>query len=208
LDSSIGKEKQMSEKEKLRELVSGVYRAGKEQYGKFRARRASELDGMAMVFESMEEKELQTMCRNFSEELKAGFKKRFQRDDRGEQRRSFPPSRFEVGTKILREVDTSGYPSKLVDSVFDETDSGDLVFKAVFENGSSFPVATPIEEGTKGMTCFCREELPEDWIYFEVVRLNRQGKSVMVKPVSGSEDDLYAIYDSEKRKEPSTWDVD
>lgn len=204
---SLEREK-MSEKEKLRDVVNGVYRAGKEQWGKYRAMRASELDGMALIFEAMEEKELQTMCRNFSDELKAEFRKRFQGSDRGEDRRPFPPSRFQIGTKILREIDDTSYPAKVLDPEFEETDSGDLIFKAVFENGNSHPVALPIVEGTKGMTCFCRDELPDDWIYFEVVRLNRQGKSVMVKPVSGSDEELFELYDSEKKKEPSTWNVD
>ncbi len=48
---------------------------------------------------------------------------------------------------------------------------------------------------TRSLVCFS-EELPfRNWTYFEVVRLNREGRSVLVRPVAGPLQELLDQYD-------------
>lgn len=197
----------MDNKEKIRNVINGCYRAGKEQWGRFKAERISELKGMQAVLEAMEDQELATMCKNFSAELTASFPPRRNfRDSRGFDSRekprfeNRPESRFKVGTKILRDADLTKYPPQLLDHAFDQTDSGDFVFKAVFDDRSDHPVALPATENNKGMTCFCREKIDQSVIYFEVTQVHRNGKSVIVKPVAGNDDELLAMYDAQEEK--------
>jgi len=206
----------MDSKEKIRNVINGCYRAGKEQWGRFKGERISELKGMQAVLEAQEDQELATMCKNFSEELRASFPSRRNfRDSRGssedfrnrEQPRfeSRPESRFKVGTKILRDVDLTKYPPQLIDHLFDKTDSGDVVFKAVFDDRSEHPVALPASLDNKGMTCFCRDKIDQSLIYFEVVQVHRNGKSVIVKVVAGNDDELVEMYDAQEKPSNVEW---
>lgn len=51
-----------------------------------------------------------------------------------------------------------------------------------------------------GLVCICREEIPTDWIAFEVVGVAKSQKAAFVKPVRGTTDELLAMYHTEGQR--------
>lgn len=116
--------------------------------------------------------------------------------------RSVPP----VGTKLYREVFVYQDGGKEIDPCrggFDEN----LPDRSGYKTGFVFRVSEGLgfrrpnwvvnsgslsQTFNKGLICFCRQPIPDDWTYFEVIHAGKN--HVVVKPVVGDKEELLAMY--------------
>lgn len=80
--------------------------------------------------------------------------------------------------------------------IFRARSSTDCPFLRVNKNSNNtFPwIALSGGNSGAGMICFCSEVIPDDWILFKVISISKNKNAVLVKPWSGSINDLLAYY--------------
>lgn len=92
------------------------------------------------------------------------------------------PMQLQIGNRIWRNVDAdtvAGNPH------LEKTERG-YAFRAAYSQDRR---AWTVSSGRYGIVCFCdSSEIPENWTYFRVVRMDR--RYAIVVPVAGSEDEL------------------
>ncbi len=76
----------------------------------------------------------------------------------------------------------------------------EFVLRAIYGAGycTKDPQDWIIGNHTRGLVCFCAEEIPADWTWFEVVEMSEDRTSAIVKPVVGDKKallDRYVIKD-------------
>lgn len=101
-----------------------------------------------------------------------------------------------MGSLILRPVSRKQDGStEFIDIDFAPTDTGYKVFKASRYVGNPICYYTRKWIATKptinkSLVCFCAQDIPDDWIAFEVVGFSKKKRSCFVKPVKGTMKDL------------------
>ncbi|OHD23805.1 MAG: hypothetical protein A2Y38_17090 [Spirochaetes bacterium GWB1_59_5] len=118
---------------------------------------------------------------------------------------------LQVGMRILRPVEVhsdgrmeveefllvpvSGIQKPLV-HVIQKTERGTYTLRANWGLRKTMDPHAWVAVGMqhRGIVCFCNGEVPDNWIAFDVVRLGKDGRSVVVKPITGTDTDLFAYY--------------
>jgi len=103
--------------------------------------------------------------------------------------------RIEVGTIIWRGISGHVDGSYLDKFECHQTDRGSYMFKADSGRGH-FTDQLVAFSGTCrfGLTCFVGTPPRDPWTHFVVVRLNKSGKSVVVRAVYGDPEELFKQY--------------
>ena len=114
------------------------------------------------------------------------------------------PDPIGIGSKILRPVKCYENGNReLINLEPSNTDTGYRVLKASRYVGNPICYYTKHWIATKpsisnSLVCFCSEEIPNDWIYLEVVGMAKNKKSCFVKPVCGTLQDLLQFFNFKK----------
>lgn len=105
---------------------------------------------------------------------------------------------FGVGTRLWRPVEATGskrgVTQKEIQSPIFEKDRQSYIVRATWGQGFTNHGWVAVGTNDRGLVCFCRDEIPEDWTYFEVTKVADNKKSAFVKPVVGPEDELLEQY--------------
>ena len=107
-----------------------------------------------------------------------------------------PKTPIRTGAKILRPVKffTNG-DSDILNPNLATGKEGGIIFRADEEHvlfTKHQVVGDPKLPNAR--VCVCRQEIPTDWIYFEVKGFGTSGKVVFVEPVKGTKTDLLKLY--------------
>lgn len=108
-----------------------------------------------------------------------------------------------VGSRIWRPVDMLPFEGKLVRIPWDDlliedsmtrsdTPKPVKILRASRRRSDQVWIAKDAD--SSGMFCFCFDEVPKGWTYFEIVKVHYFERSVIVRPVVGSEQELFDIY--------------
>lgn len=103
---------------------------------------------------------------------------------------------WKIGDKIARIVVASAtLPLKIcTDYKFEKTERNSYILRAMTHKSFWNTIPIVVTTGV-GVVCFCKEEIPYNWIYFEVIGVSKSGKALFVKPVTGTFTDLLEYYD-------------
>ena len=106
---------------------------------------------------------------------------------------------LDVGTKLIRPVNFYNTGRKeILDPQFAVTETGSSIIRGIqpsYEYPTNNLVA--VANRKKSLVAFCSSIIPHDWIYFEVTSFSKSRKAVFVKVISGTPEDLYALYNTE-----------
>lgn len=104
-------------------------------------------------------------------------------------------NKIEVGTIIWRGI--SGHVNGPFLDKFEceRTDRGSFMFKADSGRGHFTDQLVAFSATNRwGLVCFVDEPPQGPWTHFEVIRVNRNGKSVVVRAVRGDPEQLFRQY--------------
>ncbi len=100
------------------------------------------------------------------------------------------------GSKIVRPVllYTTG-KKEILNPKFEKTERGSYLIKANYgyEYFTKHYIASN-DSKYRHTICFCDGDIPDDWIYFEVKGLTKNGRTAFVRTVTGTEDQLFLHY--------------
>lgn len=105
---------------------------------------------------------------------------------------------IKIGTKIWRQVGFVNRKPVILDLYYRLDDREGAIIRA---EPSKNTFCTDVEAWVAipsvchGFLCFCQKEIPEDTIGFEVTRVNVDGTSVQVKPITGSPNELKSKFE-------------
>lgn len=104
-----------------------------------------------------------------------------------------------VGSIIVRPMTVMNSDRRVfTDIVFDKAESKKKKISSVFKAYQSAHYFTDNwvaqSVNSKGITCFCEQDVPNDWACFEVVAKSKNGKAIFVKPIAGGLDEAAKHY--------------